>query len=417
MNNGFIFWCAYANNINIEFGKHRRIIDGVSFDLTVASATAMNMLRNYAYGSKSTVSNNFIYTSSTQTSQKGLVVRGYACSVFNNIVHGFSGTAGIGIEAGTYNNDMSNIYNNSVSGCTTNWYLASGGSENRGFWENNIGIGGTTNWGTEPNEIQSGAYNAGESGNSPWETGSATSLVMATTDFYDYSGHNFSPAAKSSPQVGTGLVVYEGSEFDILGKIRPAMIDITHTFDYDNEADGPFAVWNLLSWGSDGTAGTGRLVELTDAGTTGTMGVHLISGVAPTDDTEITNGTATCDVNGSVTEGEEWVPSASWSAGAIEYDYGGPQAIVTLTIGPVDSDTEIRIMETGTDTEITGIEQVGVSGYWDYEYAYSGTPIGVDINILHESKKNIRLVNLSLGAADQSIYVSQETDRSYENPA
>lgn len=78
---------------------------------------------------------------------------------------------------------------------------------------------------------------------------------------------------------------------------------ITHEWNYDNELTGPFQEDETLSWGSGATAGTGVLLALDDNGTTGTMWIQLLTGVAPTDNTQITGGTsaATCDVNGTVT--------------------------------------------------------------------------------------------------------------------
>jgi hypothetical protein len=78
---------------------------------------------------------------------------------------------------------------------------------------------------------------------------------------------------------------------------------ITHEWDYDAESGGPFAEDEILSWGTGATAGTGLLLALLDSGTTGTMWIQLLSGVAPVNDLQVTGGTssATCDVNGSVT--------------------------------------------------------------------------------------------------------------------
>ena len=78
---------------------------------------------------------------------------------------------------------------------------------------------------------------------------------------------------------------------------------ITHQWDYDNEASGPFSENEILSWGSGSTAGTGALLALDDNGTTGTMWIQHLTGVIPTDGLQITGGTssATCDVDGSVT--------------------------------------------------------------------------------------------------------------------
>jgi hypothetical protein len=78
---------------------------------------------------------------------------------------------------------------------------------------------------------------------------------------------------------------------------------VTHNFAYDNEASGPFAEDEVLSWGTGVTAGTGLLLGLDDDGATGNMYIQLLTGIAPVNDLAITGGTssATCDVNGSVT--------------------------------------------------------------------------------------------------------------------
>ena len=78
---------------------------------------------------------------------------------------------------------------------------------------------------------------------------------------------------------------------------------ITHQWNYDNEASGPFQEDEELSWGTGATAGTGALIALLDSGTTGTMWIQLLTGAPPIGDMTITGLTsaATCDVDGSVT--------------------------------------------------------------------------------------------------------------------
>ena len=77
---------------------------------------------------------------------------------------------------------------------------------------------------------------------------------------------------------------------------------ITHQWNYDGEASGPFAELESLSWGTGATAGTGTLLALKDDGATGTMWIQLMTGVAPSDNTHIAGGVsaAGCDVNGAV---------------------------------------------------------------------------------------------------------------------
>ena len=73
----------------------------------------------------------------------------------------------------------------------------------------------------------------------------------------------------------------------------------SYSFDYDNEAGGPFTSGESLSW----TGGTGILSTLVDNGATGSMVILLSTGVIPIDGLEITgvSSSATCDVDGDVT--------------------------------------------------------------------------------------------------------------------
>jgi hypothetical protein len=62
---------------------------------------------------------------------------------------------------------------------------------------------------------------------------------------------------------------------------------ITHQFNYDNEASGPFVEDTVLTWGTGATAGTGVLLALKDDGATGTMWIQLLTGVPPVEDLQI----------------------------------------------------------------------------------------------------------------------------------
>lgn len=77
--------------------------------------------------------------------------------------------------------------------------------------------------------------------------------------------------------------------------------DSSYSFDYDNEAGGPFTVGEDLSW----SGGTGKLGDIVDDGTTGRMNIILSTGPVPSDNVTITGGasSATCDVDGTVTNG------------------------------------------------------------------------------------------------------------------
>lgn len=78
---------------------------------------------------------------------------------------------------------------------------------------------------------------------------------------------------------------------------------ITHQWNYDNEAGGPYQEDEHLTWGTGATAGEGVLLALLDSGATGTMWIQLLTGVAPINNMGITgvSSSATCDVDGAPT--------------------------------------------------------------------------------------------------------------------
>lgn len=123
---------------------------------------------------------------------------------------------------------------------------------------------------------------------SKWNIGGGSSPASPTiNDLYEWA-KNLSRRGTSSTAYGMDGELFRG---------------ITHEWAYDNEASGPFTENEVLSWGTGSTAGTGALLALNDAGTTGDMWIQLLTGVPPTDGLTITGGSssATCDVNGSVT--------------------------------------------------------------------------------------------------------------------
>ena len=94
---------------------------------------------------------------------------------------------------------------------------------------------------------------------------------------------------------GTASVVY--------GMDGELFRGITHQWNYDNEAGGPFTQNEVLTWGAGATAGTGALIAILDSGLTGTMWIQLLTGVAPINNMPVAGVTslATCDVDGAPT--------------------------------------------------------------------------------------------------------------------
>lgn len=105
---------------------------------------------------------------------------------------------------------------------------------------------------------------------------------------------------------------------------------ITHQFDYDNEASGPFTEGAEITW----TGGTGQLLALLDSGTTGTMWMQLKTGTPPVNNTQISqSGGKTCDVNGTVTERTLSFPFCGQSTGtAIIGAYGFGIEVADLAV-------------------------------------------------------------------------------------
>ncbi len=87
----------------------------------------------------------------------------------------------------------------------------------------------------------------------------------------------------------------------VSGEDRVLVAPQGYRFQYDAEAGGPFVVGETLTFVTP--AGTARLAELYDNGTTGFMYIgEMLTGTVPTDNTTMTGGTssATAAVNGSV---------------------------------------------------------------------------------------------------------------------
>lgn len=102
----------------------------------------------------------------------------------------------------------------------------------------------------------------------------------------------------------TKWLTRRGTASTVYGMDGELFRGITHQWNYDNEAGGPFTQNEIVSWGAGLTAGTGALLALLDAGATGTMWIQLLTGVAPTNDMQVSGVTslATCDVDGAVTQ-------------------------------------------------------------------------------------------------------------------
>ena len=83
---------------------------------------------------------------------------------------------------------------------------------------------------------------------------------------------------------------------------------------------------------------------------------------------------------------------------------------ITLTVEPLIADSEVRIYEAGTTTEVDGIESSGTS------FATQIATNSVDIVIHKEEYEYERFTSVDTSTSDTTIRVTQIFDRNYKNP-
>jgi hypothetical protein len=183
--------------------------------------------------------------------------------------------------------------------------------------------------------------------------------LVSTDKITDLSGAEQQPPNNVQITV-QGLVATEDSV--ILGRDS---LD-HYTFSYDNEASGPFELGETLSW----TGGTGSLETLIDAGTTGTMEIKLLTGVAPSDGLQITGGTssATCDVDGSVTA-KPFLETDTYSL-AVGNTSGNGTLVVNETISSDEpASGNVRVWNAST----TSFDRYAYTSFTGSTFTLSGT--------------------------------------------
>lgn len=214
------------------------------------------------------------------------------------------------------------------------------------------------------------------------------------SDEYYYSAWDKDSYTINQLYERTKYLTRDGSSSTLYGLNGELFRGITHQFDYDNEASGPFTEPEELSW----TGGTGQLLALDDNGTTGTMWIQLLTGSAPANNTAITGGTssATCDVNGTPTERSISTPFLGVSTGsAIIGAYG-------VGIEAADLSASDKLFDL-TNTQITPPNNV--------TFTVSGLVIGDRVLVTNDQSSAIDYDQLSLnttlsGGTETSVVVT-----------
>lgn len=210
----------------LKLNRYRDTVDGCGIMNTSASGVSYGIDLNVQCRSL----RNIIVSSALVTA--GIYMRAALSEASGNIVCGWSAGATFATaQAGL-------LFTNNLLTKNTNGFSAVDGT--KGFFYNNISIGNTTSqWPTQPSQLEGASNNAGPAGTA-WMTSGGSRVTIATTDFADHTNNNFRAANASSPQVETGASFYGYMTEDVAGRFMPdymnggaASIDIgPHEFDH-----------------------------------------------------------------------------------------------------------------------------------------------------------------------------------------
>jgi len=108
-----------------------------------------------------------------------------------------------------------------------------------------------------------------------------------------------------------------------------------------------------------------------------------------------------------------WINNNGSNASIGSTPNGGTINFVTpsvITASPLVPGTEVRVYDSGTITELAGVENSGTS------FSASVQASSIDVVILKEDYVYIRVNAIDMTSGDVSLPVSQQFDRNYENP-
>ena len=132
----------------------------------------------------------------------------------------------------------------------------------------------------------------------------------------------------------------------------------------------------------------------------GTPGDNLISSSGSNDAMIYNNAAAARTFNRS---GGGTLPSFRNGASATSDDV----AAISLTFTPLETNTEVRLYETGTATEIDGVENSGASFV-----ASAGASQALDYKLINPGFNEIFVINVSF-ATSQNVLINQTVDRDF----
>ena len=210
----------------LKLNRYRDTVDGIVIMNTSSSGISYGIDLNVQCRSL----HNIIVSSVPQSA--GIYMRAALSEASGNLVCGW--TAGATFATA----QPGLLFTNNILTKNTNGFSAVDAT--KGFFYNNISIGNTTSqWPTQPSQLEGASNNAGPAGLA-WMTSGGSRVTIATSDFADYANNNFKPANASSPQVETGVSFYGYITEDLAGRFMPdymnggaAVIDIgCYEFDH-----------------------------------------------------------------------------------------------------------------------------------------------------------------------------------------
>jgi hypothetical protein len=156
--------------------------------------------------------------------------------------------------------------------------------------------------------------------------------------------------------------------------------------------------------------GTGHAIEITAPGAYTFTALEFNGYDAGTD----ANGGSTGNANSAIYNNSGGAVTITVVDGATPSVRDGTGASTTvvaniaLTFTPLELNTEVRILETGTNTEVDGVENSGTS-------FVATVPSGqaIDIRIINPGWLDIETINVSF-TSSQSILVNQQFDRNFD---
>lgn len=210
---GYVFVSSVGSDTLLNVTAWDFVIDGIELHAK-SSGKATLVLNQVGCGAKRCILHGL---SAAATAN---VVRFMRPVVFLENCLVYHGYRGILID--DYGNTRgAKLHNNLFTQCATGVHAS--GSSSAVFAHNNISFGNTTNWSAIPSTgIHAAFNNAGESGNSPWDTGTSTAITTITSgSFVNTSTFDFRPASSSAPQVNAGIEVYGIEAIDLGDDVRP----------------------------------------------------------------------------------------------------------------------------------------------------------------------------------------------------